>query len=156
MSLNRGTRLGPYEILGLLGAGGMSEVYRARDPRIGRQVAIKILPAAVAADPDKSRRFEQEIHAIGALNHPNILTIHDTGVLAADVPFPGAPFIVTELQAGRTLREAIASGPLAPQRARLCDPDRARSLGRAYCGGRSSRRQAGEPVSDAGRARQDS
>src|SRR5512136_1825506 len=73
MSLPAGARLGPYEILDLVGAGGMGEVYRARDPRLGRDVAIKVLPAEVGADPGRLRRFEQEARAVAALNHPNIL-----------------------------------------------------------------------------------
>ena len=79
MSLAAGTRLGPYEVLAAIGAGGMGEVYRARDTRLGRDVAIKVLPAAFAADPDRLRRFEQEARAIAALNHPNICQIHDIG-----------------------------------------------------------------------------
>ncbi len=72
MELTAGSRLGPYEILSPLGAGGMGEVYRARDPRLGRDVAIKVLPASFSADPDRLRRFEQEAQAAGALNHPNM------------------------------------------------------------------------------------
>ncbi len=79
MSLSAGTRLGPYEILSALGAGGMGEVYRARDTRLGRDVAIKVLPEAFAADPDRLRRFEQEARAIAALNHPHICQLHDVG-----------------------------------------------------------------------------
>jgi serine/threonine protein kinase len=79
MSLSAGTRLGPYEVVSALGAGGMGEVYRARDTRLGREVAIKVLPEAFAADPDRLRRFEQEARAIAALNHPNICQLHDVG-----------------------------------------------------------------------------
>ena len=79
MSLASGTRLGPYEILAPIGAGGMGEVYRARDSRLGREVAIKVLPAAFAADPDRLHRFEQEARAIAALNHPHICQIYDVG-----------------------------------------------------------------------------
>src|SRR5262245_4896576 len=79
MSLSAGTRLGPYEVVAALGAGGMGEVYRARDIRLGRDVAIKLLPEAFAADPDRLRRFEQEARAIAALNHPNICQLHDVG-----------------------------------------------------------------------------
>src|SRR5947199_6557750 len=103
MPLSAGTRLGPYEIVAPLGAGGMGEVYRARDPRLRRDVAIKILPAAVATDGDRLRRFEQEAHAAAALNHPNILGIYDVGV-AGDVHF-----VVSELLDGRTLRETLAT-----------------------------------------------
>ena len=73
--LTSGTNLGPYEIVALLGAGGMGEVYRARDTRLGRDVAIKVLPAEFAADPDRLRRFEQEAQAVAALNHPNIVSL---------------------------------------------------------------------------------
>jgi serine/threonine protein kinase len=79
MSLSAGTQVGPYTLLSLLGAGGMGEVYRARDPRLDREVAIKVLPAAFSADADRLRRFEQEACAAGKLNHPNILVVHDTG-----------------------------------------------------------------------------
>jgi serine/threonine protein kinase len=79
MPLIPGSRLGPYEILARLGAGGMGEVYRARDPRLGREVAIKVLPPQFSADPDRVRRFEQEARAASSLNHPHILTIHEIG-----------------------------------------------------------------------------
>ena len=79
MSLGPGSRLGGYEILDPLGAGGMGEVYRARDPKLRREVAIKILPPAFAADPDRLARFEREARAVAALSHPNILAIHDFG-----------------------------------------------------------------------------
>src|SRR6266540_4250993 len=101
-----GRQLGPYEILGPLGAGGMGEVYRARDPRIRREVAIKVLPAEIAQDPDSLKRFEREARAVGALNHPNILTVHDLG--SED----GLPFLVTELLEGETVRERLKHGPL--------------------------------------------
>ena len=117
MTLTRGTRLGPYEILELVGAGGMGEVYRAHDPRIGRDVAIKILPAAYASDPDRLRRFELETRATGLLNHPNILTIYDTGRLEPGDIASSAPFIVTELLEGQTLRDELSRGRLSPRRA---------------------------------------
>src|SRR5437764_14267319 len=101
MRLAPGARLGPYEILSLLGAGGMGEVYRARDPRIGRDVAIKILNADVT-------RFEQEVRAAGALNHPNILAIFDVGT------HQGMPYLVSELLEGETLRQRLQSGALKP------------------------------------------
>ena len=94
MRLTAGTRLGPYEILAPIGAGGMGEVYRARDPRIGREVAIKVLPAAFSKDADRLRRFEQEVRAAGALNHPNILVIYDVGT------YEGSPYLVSELLEG--------------------------------------------------------
>jgi len=80
MALVSGTKLGPFEIQSPLGAGGMGEVYRARDTRLGRDVAIKVLPESFASDADRLRRFEQEARAIAALNHPNILAVHDIGV----------------------------------------------------------------------------
>ena len=106
-----GTHLGPYEILGLIGAGGMGEVYRAKDTRLGRDVAIKVLPAEFAAEPDRLRRFEQEARAVAALAHPNILAIHDVGTHEA------APFIVTELLEGETLRDRLNAGGLTVSKA---------------------------------------
>src|SRR6058998_3853711 len=93
MKLTTGSRLGPYEILAPLGAGGMGEVYRARDTRLGREVALKILPAEVAADPGRQQRFEQEARAVSALNHPNIVSVHDIGAEN------GVSFMVTEVAA---------------------------------------------------------
>ena len=101
MRLAAGTKLGPYEIQSPLGAGGMGEVYRAHDPRLGREVAVKVLLELVANDPDRLRRFEQEARAVGALNHPNILTVHDVG------SHEGSPYVVTELLEGETLREVL-------------------------------------------------
>src|SRR5580704_17426568 len=111
MALTSGTKIGPYEIQSPLGAGGMGEVYRARDTRLGRDVAIKVLPEGLAKDTDRLRRFEQEARTIAALNHPNILGIHDIG------KHDGAPFLVTELLEGQTLRERLESGPLPVRRA---------------------------------------
>ena len=101
-----GRAIGPYEILALLGAGGMGEVYRARDSRIGRNVAVKVLPPAIARDRDRLRRFEQEARAAGALNHPNILTIFDVGL------DEGVPYLVCELLEGETLRDRLQEGAL--------------------------------------------
>jgi len=101
MTLSAGTRLGPYEILSPLGAGGMGEVYLAKDTRLGREVAIKVLPASFSADPDRLRRFEQEARAASALNHPNIVTLHDVG------QHDGVPYVVQELLEGETLRERM-------------------------------------------------
>ncbi|HTZ81752.1 MAG TPA: protein kinase [Candidatus Acidoferrales bacterium] len=106
MGISSGTRLGPYEIQSPLGAGGMGEVYRARDTRLGRDVAIKVLPKTLAHDTDSLWRFEREARTIAALNHPNILGIHDIGT------HDGAPFLVSEFLEGQTLREKILSGPL--------------------------------------------
>jgi serine/threonine protein kinase len=79
MTINPGTRLGPYEIVAPIGAGGMGEVYRAHDSRLGRDVAVKILPESFARDAERMRRFEQEARAIAALNHPNVVAVFDTG-----------------------------------------------------------------------------
>ena len=106
-----GTQLGPYQILTPLGAGGMGEVYRARDTRLGREVAVKVLPAAFASDPDRLRRFEHEARAAGQLNHPNILVVHDVGV------HEGIPYLVTELLEGETLRARLAGSALPPRKA---------------------------------------
>ncbi|HTW32169.1 MAG TPA: protein kinase, partial [Candidatus Sulfotelmatobacter sp.] len=106
MSLTTGTQLGPYEILSLLGAGGMGEVYRARDSRLKREVAIKVLPRALSADAERLRRFEQEALATAALNHPNILAVFDIGTNE------GAPYVVSELLEGETLRERLRSGAI--------------------------------------------
>jgi eukaryotic-like serine/threonine-protein kinase len=111
MALTSGTKLGPYEIVSLAGAGGMGEVYRGRDTRLGRDVAIKVLPEALANDADRLRRFEQEARTIAALNHPNILGIHDIGAHG------GAPFLVSEFLEGQTLRETFLSGALPVRRA---------------------------------------
>ncbi len=109
MALTSGTKLGPYEILAPLGAGGMGEVYRAKDTRLGRDVALKILPDSFASDTDRLRRFEQEARAVAALNHPNILAIHDIG------QHDGSPFLVSELLEGESLRAVLDRGAL-PQR----------------------------------------
>lgn len=109
MQLAAGSRLGPYEIVAPLGAGGMGEVYRARDPRIGREVAIKVLPAAFSQDHTRLHRFEQEARAAGILNHQNILAIYDVG------EHEGSPYLVTELLEGETLRHRMGGSPV-PQR----------------------------------------
>ena len=109
MTLAAGSRLGPYEILSAIGAGGMGEVYRAKDPRLGREVAIKVLPASFSQDADRLRRFEQEAKAAGILNHPNITAVYDIGSVE------GAPYVVQELLEGETLRSILAGGRL-PQR----------------------------------------
>src|SRR5271170_3359989 len=106
MPLLPGSHLGPYEIVSLLGAGGMGEVYRARDARLDRTVAIKILPAAVAADGDGLRRFEREARAASALNHPNIVTIYELGEDGS------THYIAMELIEGKTLREMLTAGSL--------------------------------------------
>ncbi|MGN6591291.1 MAG: protein kinase domain-containing protein, partial [Terriglobales bacterium] len=110
MALTSGERLGPYEILGAVGAGGMGEVYRARDTRLQREVAVKLLPVGRLEDAGALRRFEQEARTLAALNHPNLLTVFDVGTTAA-----GALYLVTELLEGGTLRERLTAGKL-PQR----------------------------------------
>jgi hypothetical protein len=109
MPLTAGSKLGPYEVLGQIGAGGMGEVYRARDERLKRDVAVKVLPASFSSDTERLRRFEQEAQAAGALNHPNILAIYDVGT------FEGEPYVVSELLEGETLRSRLSVGAL-PQR----------------------------------------
>src|SRR5580658_576471 len=126
MSLPSGTKLGPYEIQSLIGAGGMGEVYRARDTRLQRDVAIKILPSSLAPDQDRLRRFELEARVVEALNHPNLLTVFDVG--AAQLPNAAAksgaadaaaesPYIVSELLEGTTLRQLVAAGAMRERKA---------------------------------------
>jgi hypothetical protein len=121
-----GSRLGPYEILASLGAGGMGEVYKAKDTRLDRQVAIKVLPTAVAQDADRLTRFEREAKAIAALSHPNILSIFDFGV------HDGLAYAVTELLDGETLRERLARGPLTVRKTTECAIQIARGLAAAH------------------------
>jgi eukaryotic-like serine/threonine-protein kinase len=109
MALTPGTKLGPYEIQAPIGAGGMGEVYRARDTRLGRDVALKILPEIFTQDADRLRRFEQEARAVAALNHPNILAVFDIG------QHNGTPFLVSELLEGQSLRDVLDAGTV-PQR----------------------------------------
>ncbi|MBI5479244.1 MAG: serine/threonine-protein kinase [Deltaproteobacteria bacterium] len=111
MSLPAGQRVGAYEVIAPLGAGGMGEVYRARDPRLDREVAIKVLSADVAGDADRLRRFEQEARSVGALNHPHVLAVHDFGV------HEGAPYMVMELLEGETLRQKLRAGSVPWRRA---------------------------------------
>ena len=126
MTLVAGTRLGSYEVTSLLGAGGMGEVYRARDPRLGRDVAIKVLPTAFAADAERLRRFEQEARAAAAINHPNILVVYDVGLFGPDAPSDlspagqagrSSPYVVSELLDGETLGDRLRHGPLPVRRA---------------------------------------
>ena len=107
MPLAAGTLLGECEIIGPLGAGGMGEVYRARDQSLGREVAVKVLPEELASDPERLRRFEQEARAAAALNHPNILIVYRFGTTEA-----GSPYLVTELLQGQTLRERLQQGAI--------------------------------------------
>src|ERR1700687_3351213 len=126
MGIASGTRLRPYEILAPLGAGGMGEVYRARDARLGREVAIKLLPEAVASDPDRLFRFEQEARAASALNPPNIVTIYDVGQVDS------VSYIAMELVQGKTLRDLLAEGPLAARRLLSLAGQIADALARAH------------------------
>src|ERR1700687_576917 len=111
MSLATGTRLGPYEIIASVGAGGMGEVYKARDTRLNRDVAIKVLPESFAEDDDRLRRFQLEAQSAGALNHPNILTVYDIGT------YEKSPYLVSELLEGESLAERLRRGKLSAARA---------------------------------------
>src|SRR5262245_22107001 len=111
MPIDPGAKLGPYEILGPLGSGGMGEVYRARDQRLARDVAVKVLPRSLAGEPDRLMRFEQEGRAAGQLNHPNILVVYDIGT------HDGTPYVVEELLEGETLRERLSGGALPTRKA---------------------------------------
>jgi eukaryotic-like serine/threonine-protein kinase len=126
MALTSGTKLGPYEIRSPLGAGGMGEVYRAHDTRLNRDVAIKVLPAAFARDPERLRRFRQEAEAVAALNHPNILAIHAFG------EHEGSPYIVTEFLEGETLRERLRPGAMPVRKAIESAEQIARGLAAAH------------------------
>jgi eukaryotic-like serine/threonine-protein kinase len=122
-------QLGPYEMVAVVGAGSMGEVYRARDPRLGRDVAIKVLPPDVAADEDRVRRFEIEARAAGLLNHPNILAIYDVGT------DDGRPYVVTELLEGESLRDRLRAGPLPVRKALDFAAQMARGLAAAHAKG---------------------
>ncbi|MGA8149742.1 MAG: protein kinase [Terriglobales bacterium] len=126
MSLVTGTKLGPYEIVSSLGAGGMGEVYRARDTRLGRDVAVKVLPVAFSADPDRLRRFEQEARVLSALSHPNLLAIYDVG--SQD----GVHFLVSELLEGASLRQRLNEGSVSPRKAVDYAVQTANGLGAAH------------------------
>ena len=129
MALPAGTRLGPYEIVAPLGSGGMGEVYRARDTRLGRDIAVKVLPADFARDPERMRRFESEAKTASRLNHPNVVTIHDVGA-DGDVAF-----IAMELVDGESLRERISRGPLPATEAVSIAAQIADGLARAHAAG---------------------
>ena len=111
MSLNPGTQLGVYEVIAKIGEGGMGEVYRARDARLDREVAVKILPETLVADPKALLRFKQEAKAVAALSHPNIIAIHDVGEAS------GLSYVVLELLEGETLQAALERGPLPLRKA---------------------------------------
>jgi Tol biopolymer transport system component len=129
MQLPAGSRLDSYEIIAPLGAGGMGEVYRARDPVLKRDVAIKVLPADWSRDPERLHRFELEAQATAALNHPNIVSIFHVG------RHDGCPYIVTELLQGETLRDRLRRGPMRPREACDCGVDVARGLAAAHDAG---------------------
>src|SRR5262252_1341596 len=129
MSLAAGDRLGPYEVVAALGAGGMGEVYKALDTRLGRDVALKILPHSVAGDPERLARFEQEARSASALNHPNIVTIYEIG--HAD----GLAFIAMEYVDGETVGEIVAAGPVPARRALQIAAQAAEGLAKAHGAG---------------------
>ena len=126
MPLTSGTRLGPYEVLAPLGAGGMGEVYRARDARLGRDVAIKVVRGEATRDAERIRRFEQEARAASALSHPNVCAVFDLG------SYEGAPFVVMELLEGETLRSRLDSGPVPVRKAIEWAAQAARGLAAAH------------------------
>src|SRR5512143_3266781 len=127
--LGAGSRLGPYEIVAPLGAGGMGEVYRARDSRLGREIALKVLPNEVAQDSGRRTRFEHEARAASALAHPNIVAVYDVG------ESDGAVWIAMELIEGRTVRDLLASGPLPIRRALEIGTQVAEGLTAAHAAG---------------------
>lgn len=129
MPLARGTRLGPYEIVAPLGAGGMGEVYRARDTRLGREVAVKVLPAEMSDQRKRLRRFELEARAATSLNHPNIVTIHDFG------SFEGCFYIAMERVDGQTLSGFVRAAPLPPRRILDLGAQIADGLAKAHAAG---------------------
>ena len=129
MSLAAGHRLGPYEILAPLGAGGMGEVYRARDTRLGRDVAIKVLPSHLSANPEVRARFEREARAISQLNHPHICTLHDIGH-QDDIDY-----LVMELLEGETLLHRLEKGPLPLAELLRCGVEIAKALDVAHRSG---------------------
>jgi serine/threonine protein kinase len=127
--LQPGSRIGPYEIVEHFAAGGMGEVYRARDSRFEREVAIKLLPAAFAHDSDRLSRFGREARAAGSLNHPNVLTIHDFGYES------GVPYLVSEFLKGETLRESLEKSDISPKAAVAYAAQIARGLGATHATG---------------------
>ncbi len=129
MTLETGSRLGPYEILAPLGAGGMGEVYRARDAKLGREIAVKVLPVGVSTDPGRRQRFEQEARAASALNHPAIVTIYDIGTS------DGVTYIAMELVEGRTLRDLLAEQPIPIRKLLEIGAQAADGLAKAHAAG---------------------
>src|SRR6202165_2600544 len=129
MTLSAGTHLGPYEIQAPLGAGGMGEVYRARDTRLGRQVAIKVLPSQLSADRERLKRFEKEARSASSLNHPNIVTIHEIGRHEA------ISWIAMELVDGTTLRQRVSGGALSTKQVLAIGAQVADGLAKAHAAG---------------------
>jgi serine/threonine protein kinase len=129
MTLSPNARIGPYEVIAVLGAGGMGEVYRARDPRLSRDVAIKVLPAEVAGDPGRLKRFEKEARLVSALNHPNIVTVYEIG--SSD----SLSYIAMELVEGNTLRELLVGGPLSIKKLLAISTQIADGLAKAHDAG---------------------
>ena len=129
MTLAAGTRLGPYEVIGPLGAGGMGEVYRARDERLARSVALKVLPGEISENAARLERFQKEARAASSLNHPNIVTIYDIG--SSD----SVAYMAMELVEGRTLRELLTSGPIALRKLLALSAQIADGLARAHAAG---------------------
>jgi eukaryotic-like serine/threonine-protein kinase len=127
MTLASGTRLGRYEVRSQIGEGGMGVVYLARNPKIGRDVAIKVLPAAFSSDDERLARFEQEAGAAGALNHPNVLAVFDVGQQEN-----GSPYVVSELLEGETLRAKLNDARLSQRKALDCALQVARGLAAAH------------------------
>ena len=129
MSLNVGDRLGHYDVTALIGEGGMGEVYRARDTKLDRDVALKVLPQAFTEDPDRLARFQREAKVLASLNHPNICTVHDIGEV------DGRPFIVMEVVRGTTLQQQLTTGPLSPRQVIDLGMQLADALGAAHAEG---------------------
>lgn len=149
-ALSINTRLGPYEVMAFIGAGGMGEVYRARDTRLGRNVAIKVLPTEFSDDRERLRRFEQEARAVAALNHPNILALYDIGSQDS------TSYVVSEFLEGSTLRQVLASGALSVRKAVEYAVQVAKGLSAAHAEGvGSSRSQTRKRFCNQGRTGKD-
>src|SRR6266496_828760 len=129
MQISPGSHLGPYEVSSLLGAGGMGEVYRARDTKLGRDVALKVLPAEVSSDPERRRRFEAEARSASALNHPNIVTVYDIGSSDSTI------YVAMEMVEGKTLRELILAEPLPTRKLLEIAVQVAEGLAKAHAAG---------------------
>ena len=126
MPLSPGTKLGPYEIIAAIGAGGMGEVYRAQDSRLNRQVAVKILPVSFSSDRERLLRFQQEATSAAALNHPGIVAVYDVGTQ------DGFPYVVSELLEGETIRDRLRNGAMSRRKSVECGAQIARALAAAH------------------------